>query len=172
MRAWGATAGACLLGGMAMAEVTSTSLYSYKHWEVEFVQFDDGTNACLAEVDAGTDSFSVWYYQDDSFRLQFYSTDWQFGEGDTADMEVEVDRRGSWSMTGAELYRNSVLFNLPDNETGVRFLIEVAQGNQLYLRTAAGEGVKSYSLAGSRASMDAMIQCGEAMTATPGNPFN
>ena len=172
MRGWGLAAAACLWGGAAMAETTSTSLYQHKHWEVEFVQFDDGTSACLAEVDAGTDSFSVWYYQDDSFRLQFYSTDWEFGEGQTADMEVEIDRRGSWSMTGAELYKNSVLFNLPDNETGVRFLIEVAQGNQLYLRTAAGEGVKWYSLAGSRASMDAMIQCGEALAQTPGNPFN
>jgi hypothetical protein len=172
MRAWVLTAAACLPGSMAVAEATATSLYQYKHWEVEFVQFDDGTNACLAEVDAGTDSFSVWYYQDDSFRLQFYSTDWEFGEGQTADMEVEIDRRGSWSMTGADLYKNSVLFYLPDNETGVRFLIEVAQGNTLYLRTAAGEQVKWYSLAGSRASMDAMIECGEAMLATPGNPFN
>lgn len=155
-----------------MADPFSTSLYSYKHWEVEYVEFDDGTAACLAEVDAGTDSFTIWYYQDDSFRLQFYSTDWDFGEGQTADMQVQIDRRDPWSMTGAELYKNSVLFNLPDNETGVRFLIEVAQGNKLNLGTAAGEAVKWYSLAGSRASMDAMIQCGEAMTKSSGNPFN
>lgn len=148
-------------------------LYSHKHWEVEYVQFDDGTTACLAEVDAGTDSFTVWLYQDASFRLQFYSTEWQFGEaGDTADLIVRIDRRAPWDLTNADLYKNSVLFNLPDNDTGVRFLVEVAQGNTLYLNTASGEGVKSYSLAGSKASMQAMLDCGDTITGNNANPFN
>lgn len=157
----------------AAAETQSTMLYQHKHWEVEYVQFDDGTTACLAEVDAGTDSFTVWLYQDASFRLQFYSTEWQFGEaGDTADLIVRIDRRAPWDLTNADLYKNSVLFNLPDNDTGVRFLVEVAQGNTLYLNTASGEGVKSYSLAGSKASMQAMLECGDSITGNNANPFN
>jgi hypothetical protein len=162
-----------LVAGSAMAETQSTTLYQHKHWEVEYVQFDDGTTACLAEVDAGTDSFTVWLYQDASFRLQFYSTDWQFGEaGDTADLQIRIDRRSPWDLTNADLYKNSVLFNLPDNDTGVRFLVEVAEGSTLYLNTAAGEGVKSYSLAGSNASMRAMLECGDAITGNSSNPFN
>lgn len=171
-----AVVGAAILAlatGTATAETQSTSLYSYKHWEVEYVQFDDGTKACLAEVDAGTDSFTVWLYQDATFRLQFYSTSWEFGEaGDTADLQVRIDRRSPWDLSNADLYKNSVLFNLPDNDTGVRFLVEVAQGGTLYLNTASGEGVKSYSLAGSSASMRAMLDCGDAITGGSSNPFN
>lgn len=158
----------------AMAETTTSMLYQHKHWEVEYVQFDDGTVACLAEVDANTDSFSVWYYQDGAFRLQFYSEEWQFGEdGGTTDIQVQVDRREPWSLTGADLYKNSVLFYLPDSDAGVRFLVEVAQGTRLYLYDADGQGVKDYSLQGSRASMDVMIDCGNQIsTAGSGNPFN
>ncbi len=166
-----AAVAALALAGPALAQ-TSTTMYSYKHWEVEYIQFDDGTVACLAEVDATTDSFSVWYYQDGTFRLQFYSTDWEFGDtGDTADLQVQIDRRTPWTLTSADLYKNSVLFNIPDGDAGVRFLVEVAKGNRLYLYTADGQGVKDYSLAGSRASMDVMIECGNSISSS-GNPFN
>lgn len=164
---------AAVLAGPVAAQSTSSTLFEYKHWEVELVTFADGGRACLAEVDAGTDSFTVWLYEDASFRLQFYSTSWEFGEtGDTADLELRIDRRSPWDLTNADLYKNSVLFNLPDNDTGIRFLVEVAQGNTIYLNTASGEGVKSYSLAGSSASMQAMLDCGDALTGNSANPFN
>lgn len=146
-----------------LADPKSETLFKHKHWEVEFVTFDDGSLACLAEVDATTDSFTVWVYQDQSVRIQFYSTSWEFGEGDTADLEVKIGKRSPWSLTNAELYKNSILFDLPDSDQGVNFLVEVAEGSRLYLRTAAGEPVMDYSLAGSRASMDALIECGNAI---------
>ena len=37
---------------------------------------------------------------------------------------------------------------------------------------ANGEPVMDYSLAGSQASMNALIECSDALTSTPGNPFN
>lgn len=157
-------------GGAALAEPQSETLFTLKHWEVEVVSFDDGTLACLAEVDAQTESFTVWTYPDSSMRLQFYSTSWDFGEGDTANLEVKIDRRSPWTLTNAELYKNSVLFNLPDSDDAVRFLVEVASGTRLHLRSEAGEEVQSYSLAGSRASIDALIECGEVITG-PTNPF-
>ncbi|HMO07698.1 MAG TPA: hypothetical protein PKD10_08625 [Paracoccaceae bacterium] len=170
---WRAALAAALMAGPVLSAPVSTTLYTHKHWEVEGIVFEDGTRACLAEVDAGTDSFSVWYYQDGSFRLQFYSTEWSFGEGgDTADLQVRIDRRAPWRLTNADLYRNSVLFNLPGDGTGVRFLVEVAQGNRLHLNTATGEGVKSYSLAGSQASIRALVGCGEQITPASRNPFN
>jgi hypothetical protein len=174
MRGYVAGAAAlALAAGPAVAETTSQILFQHKHWEVEYVQFDDGAVACLAEVDAQTDSFTIWYYQDGTFRLQFYSTSWQFGDpGSTADLQVVVDRRAPWSLTGADLYKNSVLFNIPDSDAGVEFLVEISQGNTLYLNTADGRGVMNYSLQGSRASMDALIECGNAITSNRGNPFN
>jgi hypothetical protein len=166
MNAWKTAAACVALMGMAapvLAEPRSETLFKHKHWEVEFVTFDDGSLACLAEVDATTDSFTVWVYQDQSVRIQFYSTSWEFGEGDTADLEVKIGKRSPWSLTNAELYKNSILFDLPDSDQGVNFLVEVAQGSRLYLRTAAGEPVMDYSLAGSSASMSALIDCGNAI---------
>lgn len=145
------------------AETTSETLFKHKHWEVEIVGFDDGTVACLAEVDATNESFTVWVYPDQSVKLQFYSTAWDFGEGDTADLDVKIDRRAGWDLTSAELYKNSILFNLPDSDAGVRFLMEIAQGQRLYLRSADRSPVQDYSLSGSRASMDALIECSEAI---------
>jgi hypothetical protein len=146
-----------------LAETQSEMLFKHKHWEVEVVGFDDGTVACLAEVDANTESFTLWVYPDQSVKLQFYSTSWEFGEGDTANLDVKIDRRAGWDLTNAELYKNSILFNLPDSDAGVRFLVEIAQGQRLYLRSADGSPVQDYSLSGSRASMDALIQCSEAI---------
>ena len=151
------------LAAPALADPVSTTLFTHKHWEVEAVQYDDGSVSCLAEVDAGTDSFTLWINSDQSVRLQFYSTSWEFGEGDTADLQVRIDRRSPWTLTGAELYKNSILFDLPDSDASVNFLVEVAEGQRAYLMTATGEGVMDYSLAGSRASMDALIECGNAI---------
>ncbi len=156
--------------GVAAAQ-SSEVLFSHKHWQVEVVGWDDGSVGCVAQVSAPGESFSIWTYPDGAVQLQFYSTAWQFGEGDTADLQVQIDRREPWNLTGAELYQNSVLFYLPDSAQGVDFIVEVAQGNRLFLRASDGADVQNYSLAGSRASIDALVECGEVIGRGP-NPFN
>lgn len=150
----------------------SDVLFSYKSWQVEGVSFDDGTYACLAEVSDPGESFSIWTFPDETIRLQFYSEDWDFGESDTADLEVEIDRRSPWSLTGANLTHQSVLFDLPDAKESINFLVEVAKGSTLHLRSADGTPVKDYSLAGSSASINALVECGNAISnSDPSNPF-
>ena len=153
----------------AMADRTDV-LFRNKAWEVQGVTFDDGSYACLAEVSDPGESFTIWIFQDASIRLQFYSEDWDFGEGDTADLEVEIDRRSPWSLTDAELYQQSVLFNLPGDDGSTNFVIEVARGNTLHLRSADGTPVKDYSLAGSSSSISKLLECGDAITSDT-NPF-
>jgi hypothetical protein len=165
------TSAVVALAAPALAEAQSETLFTHKNWEVEVWGFDDGSVACLAEVQDTSDSFTIWTYADQSMQLQFYSEQWDFGEGETADLEVQIDKRGPWSLTDAELYKQSVLFNLPASDEGVRFLVEVAQGSKLHLRSADGDEVIWYSLAGSRASMDALIECGNAITQGGKNPF-
>lgn len=155
---------------VAMAQ-QSEVLFSYKHWEVQIVSWEDGSVGCVAQVTAPGETFSVWTYPDGGVQLQFYSTAWEFGEGETADLEVQIDGRSPWSLTSAELYKNSVLFTLPSGDAGVDFIVEVARGNRLYLRSADGSDVQNYSLAGSRASIDALVECGSAI-GRPSNPFN
>jgi hypothetical protein len=164
---------AAMIGAMAGSAnaQTSETLFSHKHWEVQVVGWDDGSVGCVAQVSAPGETFSIWTYPDGAVQLQFYSTAWDFGEGDTADLEVQVDRRSPWSLTSAELYKNSVLFYLPQGDSGVNFIVEVARGTRLYLRSADGSDVQNYSLAGSRASIDALVECGEAI-GRPSNPFN
>lgn len=167
--------GVAILAGLTGPAVAQQSevLFSHKHWQVEVVGWDDGSLGCVAQVTAPGESFSIWTFPDNSVQLQFYSTAWEFGEGDTADLVVQIDRRAPWNLTNAELYKNSVLFNLPDSQTGINFVVEVARGNRLFLRADDGSDVQNYSLSGSRASIDALVECGKAITArTPGNPFN
>lgn len=167
-----AAALAAILGVTAQAETQSQVLFRHKHWMVEGVTFDDGTVACVAELDDPDDSFSIWTYPDTSIKLQFYSTSWDFGEdGGTADLELQIDRRAPWSLTDADLYKNSVLFTLPGSDEAVNLLMEVANGSRLYLRDSDGQDVVWYSLAGSSASMSAMIDCGTAISRDT-NPFN
>ena len=141
----------------ALADRTDV-LYSYKHWQVEGVTDDDGSYACLAEVAEPGESFAIWVFPDQTIRLQFFSEEWDFGESDTADLEVEIDRRSPWSLTGANLTQNSVLFDL-------------AEGRTLHLRSSDGTPVKDYSLAGSSASISTLIDCGAAIR-DMSNPFN
>ena len=153
--------GACLAPGLAQAE--QQTLFQHKNWMVAVNSFDDGSIACQAAVDEGAESFTIWVFQDQSVRLQFYSTDWNFTEGDTADLQVEVDRRGEWSLSNATLTGNSALFDLPDSDKGVKFLVEVAEGRTAHLRDENGDGVRDYPLAGSKASMQALIECADGI---------
>ena len=154
----------------ALADRTDV-LYSYKHWQVEGISYDDGTYACVAEVAEPGESFAIWVFPDQTIRLQFYSEEWDFGESDTADLEVEIDHRSPWSLSGANLVQNSVLFDLPEGDQSVNFVIEVAEGRTLHLRSSDGTPVKDYSLAGSSASISNLIDCGVAIRDTS-NPFN
>ncbi|HSF62991.1 MAG TPA: hypothetical protein VLA78_01300 [Paracoccaceae bacterium] len=161
-----------LLAGPAAAEVQSQRVFAAKAWTVDVVMFDDGTLSCMADVNqpAG-DSLSVWADADGAVRLQFFSPGWDLGEGGTADLEVQIDRRGPWALTNADLYLQSVLFDLPDSDEGTRFLSEVMRGNTLYLRNDRGEGVQEHTLAGSSAAIRALIDCVDALGMPDANPF-
>ncbi|OYW54273.1 MAG: hypothetical protein B7Z10_02175 [Rhodobacterales bacterium 32-66-7] len=141
----------------------SQILFSHKSWQVEVWALTDGSFACEAKVSAPGDSFSIWTYPTGDVQVEFYSSAWQFGEGQSAELQMQIDGRVPWTQSGATLSQNSVLFYLPDDAAGIDFIVEVARGNRLYLRDADGNDVKDYSLAGSRASIDALIECGTAI---------
>jgi hypothetical protein len=155
----------------AQAESQTETIFQRGAWDVQVVSFDDGTRSCVANVYVGSDSFSIWADQDAALKLQFYSQAWDFGESDTANLEVEVDRRSPWSMTNAELYKQSVLFDIPDSTEGVRLLREVMNGRTLFLRNESGEAVQDYPLSGSSASIQTLIDC-VGQIGQSSNPFN
>lgn len=166
-----AVTAALALAPPALAEPVAETVYSHKAWEVQVVGFDDGTISCVAQVSEGGESFSIWSDAAEAVKLQFYSSAWNF-DGGSADLDVQIDRRASWELSNAELYLQSVLFDIPGNDDGVRFLTEVMRGNTLYLRNDQGAHVQSYSLAGSSASIQALIDCVDVLQQNPSNPFN
>lgn len=173
MKLWQLGALASFVGFAALPATAQDTevLYRYKAWMVEGITFDDGSVACLAEVAESGESFSIWVFPDKTIRLQFYSEQWDFGESDSADLEVEIDRRSPWTLTNANLTQNSVLFDLPDEDASIDFVMEVARGSTLHLRTDQGERVQDYSLAGSSSSIQRLIDCGNAISGDS-NPFN
>lgn len=152
-----------LITAPSLANAEQKVLFQHKNWMVAVNSFDDGSVACQAAVDEGAESFTIWVFEDQSVRLQFYSTDWNFTDGDTADLQVEVDHRGPWTLTGAQLTANSALFDLPDNSQASKFIVEVAQGKTAHLRDSDGAGVRDYPLAGSKASIKALIECADGI---------
>lgn len=158
------------LAPAAVADTQSKVLFSHKNWEVSVVSYDDGSVFCVAQVYDETDSFAIWANSTDAVQLQFYSEAWDFGEGQTANLQVRIDRRTPWTLTGANLHLQSVLFNIYDSDEGVRFMREVMRGNVLSLFTENGQHVLDYSLAGSSASITALIDCANALN-RPSNPF-
>ncbi len=158
-----------ILGLPATAQ-QSEIVFSRGAWIVRIVKFDNGDLACSAEVTQGRDTFAIWSYQNGYTELQFFSPNWQF-DGGTANLVVQIDRRNEWTLSNAELTQNSVFFGLENEQGAVDFLIEVAQGRNIYVRNAQGESVISYTLSGSRASIDVLVQCEAALGGLDGNPF-
>ncbi|MDE3027382.1 MAG: hypothetical protein KGH84_03165 [Paracoccaceae bacterium] len=150
----------CIVVSAGGARAASQSNVVYKHldWEVRAVTWDDGATACVAEVTYPDEAFSVWADKGDSIRVQFYDSGWSFGD-DSADVGVQIDSRASWKLHNANFYKQSILFDLPTNADGKQFLSEVVNGSTLYLSDAKGEGLKSYSLSGSQASIAALNDC-------------
>jgi hypothetical protein len=154
-----------------VAAQQSETVFARGAWTVQIVKFDTGELACSAEVTQGVETFAIWSYSDGFTQLQFYSPDWRFADGETADLVVQIDRRTEWTLNNAELTQSSVFFGLENDRAAVDFLVEVAQGRTIYVRNAQGQSVISFTLQGSRASMDVLAQCEEALGTLDENPF-
>ena len=159
-----------LAAGPAAAERTEV-LFQLRNWVVEGVTADDDSYACYAKVAVPGDSFSIRRLPDQTIRLEFFSEEWYFGEGETASLEVEIVDRSPWTFTGATLLQNSVFVDLSDLDDGATLVSQVARGNTLILRTADGTDVRTYSLSGSSEAIRNLVNCSQ-MPVRDRNPFN
>jgi hypothetical protein len=146
-------------------------LFEFRNWVVEGVTGDDYSYACQARVAVPGNSFAIRLFPDETVRLQFRSVEWDFGEGDTASLQVGIDSRSPWPLTGATLLQDSVFVDLLDPEESKAFVLEVAKGQTLYLRTEKGTDVRNYSLSGSAEAIRNLDKCDQA-TVRDRNPFN
>jgi len=152
-----ALAAAFLLVTSASAD-QSRVLYRHKAWEVRVAAFDDGSLHCIAQVRPtnGT-TFAIWA-DGRTIKLQFYANNWNFGNS-TANVVARIDRRAGWNLNNANLYKNSVIFTMPGGNGSTRFLLQIANGNTLYLNQRNGLQMGYWTLAGSKASMRKLTEC-------------
>ncbi len=136
----------------------SKVVYRYKAWELRVAALDDGTLSCVAQVrpSNGT-TFAIWA-DGQTVKLQFFSDLWSFGNA-TGDVVARIDRRPSWNLNSANLYKNSVIFTMPGGKASTRFLMEIANGNVIRLRRRSGQRMGQWPLAGSRATMNKLVEC-------------
>ncbi len=162
-----------LMGATSVAQATdSRTIFTHKQWEVRVVAFDDAKVKCVAQVNTKGSSFAVWADGVTPARLQFFSQDWNLGQG-SADVVVRIDRRPKWDLTNANLNQQSVLFDLPNDNDGRRFINEVRRGNVIRLGNARGNEVGRWSLSGSSAAVGKLIECVDLLqTDQDDNPFN
>lgn len=167
----GALIGTLAPTGAAWA-AESRTLFSHKRWEVRVVAFDDAKLKCVAQVNTNSSSFAIWADGQAPARLQFYSQDWNLGQG-SADVIVRIDRRPKWDLTNANLNKQSVLFDLPNDSAGRRFINEVRRGGVIRLGNARGNEVGRWSLSGSSAAVGALSDCVDLLQGDQDdNPFN
>ena len=173
----GALAASIGWGSYALADhgPESEVLFRHKKWEVAVVALGNDTVECNAAVQSGESNFTVWANSDEVVQLQFYSRAWSFND-ETADIKVQIDRRGVWDLTDASLNEQSVFFTLNDSDASTRLLREIMAGNRLKLGNSDGDLIYTYSLAGSHASILKLIDCVRLLQEYEGrndtNPFN
>lgn len=165
-------AGVILTVASVAGATESRTLFKHKRWEVRVVAFDDGALKCVAQVNANRSSFAIWADGKKPARLQFFDKKWNLGQTN-ADVIVRVDRRPKWDLYNARLNQNSVLFDLPNDTDGRRFVNEVRRGRVIYLGNNKGREVGRWSLAGSSAAVGALIDCVDLLKGrNNSNPFN
>lgn len=144
------------------ADAASRVLYQRKAWEVRVAEVG-GSLTCVAQVrpTQGT-TFAVWANGRSPVKLQFYANNWRFNSRRTT-VVARIDRRPSWNLRNATLHQNSIFFDLPNGNASARFLREIQQGSTLRLYSSGSRLMASWTLAGSRASINALINCVKAL---------
>jgi len=162
------------IGTAADAGIARTKqIFAHKSWRVRFVAFDDNSIACEARVGSSSNNLSIWADSGTNASLQFHNSGWQFNDS-TANVRVRIDSRARWNLNDASLKNSSVFFTLPDGDQAIRFLREVMRGNVLKLYSSSGTLIERYTLAGSSASILALIRCVDVLKSnnTDTNPFD
>ncbi|MEO8241975.1 MAG: hypothetical protein ABI832_06650 [bacterium] len=170
---WGIVAVGLYLG-LAVAPATAERtqvLFEFKNWVVEGVTTDDNSYLCRATVSVPGDSFSIRPLKDKTVRLEFFSDEWDFGEGETASLVVAIDHGAPSTFAGATLLKSSVFVDLSGPDASNTFVHQVARGKMLHLRTASGTDVRTYSLSGSAQAILNLGKCDQTVIPDR-NPFN
>lgn len=148
---------------MAQELVDENEIYRAGAWNVTVATFDDGSKACIANVDSAASTFSLWTFDDDTGFIGVYSP----GLGAMSRTELlsmEIDRRGAWNLNNPEAATDDDIFvELGDDRATERVIEQIMAGRTLAIKNAGGGVEESFSLRGSSSAIQSTIICLEGI---------
>ena len=155
---------ALMLPGLAQAQRYDTNrLFTRGAWYVDLVyDTQDRSYWCNAStINRKNQEFSVTGFDDGSLSIFIFDDDWNLTREDIT-FRIDVDRSG-WTVYGlAEGV--GVSAELDDASKAADFLADVAAGNVVRVLTQNGKGIATFSLHGSRAALNALLDCWEGIS--------
>lgn len=135
-----------------------TSLYRAGNWQTSLVHDTiSGNLRCEAEVSGrGSQMFSIVAYQKAGLKGFFFDTSWSLRERNV-ELRVDIDYE-AWRIAG-RAKEISVAFNVPSDDSGIRFLRQLSRGNAIALYTMEEERLAVFPLKGSEGAIRSLMTC-------------
>lgn len=138
----------------------SHRMFSHKHWVVDVVDSQAGYLWCSAATrNAAGDHFSIglWPNGDVTIYTQFWGVDFGGQHRFQPVMDIDYQR---WTLLNSQRQGNGMMSWVGGD--GLRSLLgDLQRGRAVAFKRNDGGNFASFSLAGSRAAIDALKQCGD-----------
>lgn len=136
----------------------ATVVFTAKDWTVRRILWSDGKTACVAGVTKPHAALTLWADNRDPLRLQVYDDRWRFQpRGHAVRLQVDADR--PFTAATAQLFRQSVIADMPADADGAAFLAALGRGKTVRLLADDGKPLQSFSLAGAQAALGMLTRC-------------
>lgn len=133
-------------------------IFTAKDWTVRRILWSDGANACVAGVTKPNAALTLWADNRHPLRIQVYDDHWRFRPRNHA-VRLRVDARAPFTAATAQLFRQSVIFDMPPDAQGAALLSSLAKGQTVRLLADDGKPLQSFSLAGAAAALSMLTRC-------------
>jgi hypothetical protein len=128
-------------------------MYERGDWAVTLVDWDDGTLSCKASSQTDDTRMIVWGDSwNETLNFQFVARGWDFAEA-TGTIFVDIDYQ---RYDAAALFHGGSIFV---NDLSADFMRHFKRGSAIALFDEYGRRVMTYSLRGTSAVTDALLEC-------------
>jgi hypothetical protein len=152
-----AVLGVIALAPMARAYEYET-LYAKGAWSARVELWPDGDISCaMTTVQDGARLDLTRYRNQTGLQVYMFFPNVRAGNY-RANLDIEVDSRGLWTLYDAEVSGSAVHYHIPYNSNGMSLLREIALGQRLWLYDGS-RVYHTWSLFGSAAALAALADC-------------
>ncbi|MDE3079670.1 MAG: hypothetical protein KGI94_06550 [Paracoccaceae bacterium] len=133
-------------------------VFTAKDWSVRRIDWSDGAKACVAGVTRPDAALTLWADNRHPLRVQVYDGRWNFRPRSHA-VRLQVDAGRPFAAGTAQLFRQSVIAEVPADAQGAAFLAALGRGRTVRLLADDGKALQSFSLAGAQAALGMLTRC-------------